>query len=183
MRIIFITLLSLAVVFAVTACGGKAYKGAATISGSGVVAYQTFNDVYGIIEDNIDAFSPRDVTRLRAAGETLQCVKVDVYLLMVERGSALELVKDLPELIFLYEKAKASYILASGVIMSEIDEFGLSDQVTLYTFQDTCRTFDSAIEDALNNAYLEDAERKKLVRDIVGFVLLVGKSAIPLIIL
>jgi hypothetical protein len=172
--------MSLALCFLVTSCGGKLIKGAATIAGSGTVIYQSFDNVYGIIEDNIDAFSPRDVVRLRSAGETLASAKAEVYALVAERGTALEMVADLPELIPLFEKAKIAYIEANIIVIAQIDEFERADQMTLFAFQNACIRFDSAIVDALNSGGASNAQ---LVKDIVGFVILVGKIALPLVIL
>lgn len=161
-------------------CGGKLIKGAATIAGAGTATYQSFDDVYEIIEDNIDAFSPRDVIRLRSAGETLASVKAEVYAMVAQRGSALNMVADLPELVPLYEKARIAYIVANNIIMSEIDEFSRQDQLTLFAFQDTCIRLDVAVTDAMNAGGEGNAQ---LVKDIVGFVILVGKIVLPLLIL
>ena len=88
--------------FTLISCGGKVIKGAATITGAGTTAYQSFDNVYDIIKDNVNAFSPRDVVRLKAAGKTLADVKGEIYRMLIERGSALEMVRDLPDLIPLY---------------------------------------------------------------------------------
>lgn len=164
-------------------CGGKLIKGASTISGAGTTAYQSFDDVHGIIKDNISAFSPRDVVRLRAASEILSNAKAEVYVLMIERGSALEMANDLPDLIPLYEKARTAFVTASNIVMDEIDEFDREDQIILYSFQNTCSELNVAITEALNSIAEERAQNVQLVRDIMTFVILVGKIAIPLIIL
>ena len=175
-KILMIMIASLALI----SCGGKLIKGAAVISGAGTTAYQGFDNVYSIIEGNIDAFSPRDVMRLKAAGETLRSVKEEVHNGMVKRGSALDMVNDLADLIPLYEKARIAYLTANNIVVAEIDEFDRADQMTLYAFQETCVRLDTAITDAINSGGTENAQ---LVKDIIGFVILVGKIAIPLIIL
>ena len=164
-------------------CGNATFKGAATISGTGVVAYQTFDDAYSIIEGNVDIFSPEDVVRLHVAGETLQGVRVNLCILMAERGTAHSMVSDLFGLIPLYEKAKNAYVIASTIIMSRIDEFEGVDQMTLLAFQETCTKLDLAITVALDDMSIRDAERAQTVRDITEFIFLVGKIAVPLIIL
>jgi hypothetical protein len=93
--------------------------------------------VYGIIESNIDIFSPEEVARLSVAGETLQGVRVNLCILMAEKGTAHDMVSDLFDLIPLYEKAKVAYVMASTIIMPKIDEFEGVDRITLLAFQDT----------------------------------------------
>ena len=176
----FTTLAIIAIItMGLTACGGM-LKGAATISGTGTEVYQSFDNVYEIIEDNIDAFSPRDVVRLRAAGQVLVDVKGKVCRMLIERGTALQMVADLPDLIPLYERARIAYIVANNIVMSEIDEFDRADQMTLFAFQETCLRFDAAIVGALNSGGEGNAQ---LVKDIMGFLFMVGKIVIPLIIL
>jgi hypothetical protein len=156
---IMIAFAIIVVSLALMSCGGNLTGGTATFSGAGTATHQSFDDVYGIIENNIDAFSPREVVRLRAAGETL------------------DMVADLPELIPLYKKARIAYIVANDIIMSEIDEFKKADQLTLYAFQETCTRFDTAIVKALNSG---NEDNPQLVKDIVVFLTLVGKIALPL---
>lgn len=170
-------LASLTVILCVTTnCTGA--KNAAIVASTGTIAYQSFGDVYEIIQDNLSAFSPRDVARLREAGKTLTIVKAEVSALALSRGSALEMVADLPELIPLYEKARNAYIQANGIVMGQIDEFSVEDQLTLYAFRGTCIRLDTAILESQGAA----SENAQLVRDIVGFVLLVGKIVLPLVI-
>ena len=164
-------------------CGNAIFKGAATISGAGMVAYQTFDGVHEIIENNIDIFSPEEVMRLCAAGETLQGVRVDLSILRAEKGTTHSMVSDLIDLIPLFEKAKSAYVIASTIIMPKIDEFEGVDQMTLLAFHDICIQFDAAITIALNDMNARDLERAQTVRDITSFIFLVGKIAIPLIIL
>jgi hypothetical protein len=164
-------------------CTGATFKGAATISGSGVVAYQTFDGVYEIIESNIDIFSPEDVVRLRVAGEALQGVRVNLCIIMADEGTAHSMVNDLFSLIPLYEKAKNAYVIASTIIMPKIDEFEGVDRITLLAFQDTCIQFDTAITMALDDMNAGDVERAQTVRNITSFIFLVGKIAVPLIII
>jgi uncharacterized protein YceK len=173
--ILFVTLIMCAVM---TGCGGV--KNAATIAGAGTATYQSFNTVYDIVKNNSDAFSPRDWERLHDAGNALTEVKAEVYAIAAQRGSALNMVADLPELIPLYEKARHNYIIANNIVMSELDEFCKGDQVVLCAFQSECLRFDAAIVDALNAGGTGNAQT---VRDILAFVILVGKFAIPLLIL
>ena len=164
-----------------TACGGV--KNATSIVETGTSTYQSFDDVYEIIEDNISAFSPRDVARLKVAGEIITSIKVEIYAQVIKRGSLLKMVADLPDLIPLYERARAAYLMASNIVMDEIDEFDRVDQITLYAFQDTCARLDATITNAINSAAEENARNAQLVRDIISFVVLVGKIAVPLIII
>jgi hypothetical protein len=179
--ITFITCTALCLIL--TCCGNATFKGAATISGSGVVAYQTFDGVYEIIESNIDIFSPEDVVRLRVAGEALQGVRVNLCIIMADEGTAHSMVNDLFSLIPLYEKAKNAYVIASTIIIPKIDEFEGVDQAILLAFQGTCMKLDLAITIALDDMSIRGVERAQTVRDITGFIFLVGKIALPLIVL
>ena len=179
--ITFITCTALCLTLA--CCGNATFKGAATISGTGVVAYQTFDDVYRIIESNVDIFSPEDAVRLHAAGEILQGVRVNLCIIMADKGTAHSMVSDLFDLIPLYEKAKNAYVIASTIIMPRIDEFERVDQIALLAFQETCTKLDFAIIVALDDMSIRDAERAQAVRDITEFIFLVGKIVVPLIIL
>jgi hypothetical protein len=179
-EIIYITLLVLLSVAVLYQPGCSGVKNVATIAGAGTVTHQSFDNVYDIIQNNIDAFSPRDVVRLRSAGVTLVNVKSSVDALVKEKGSAIEVVSGLADLIPLYEQGKIAYVTVDDIVMSQIDEFDRQDQMTLYAFQDNCQRLDAAITDALNSGGAENAQ---LARDILGFVILVGKVVLPLLIL
>lgn len=159
-------------------CGNKPINEAAAISSTGITAYQSFDDVYHIIGGNVDTFSPKDAGRLRSAGKILLGVKVELYTIMIEKSTALDMVTDLPDLIPLYERAKGAYITANNIIMSRIDEFDREDQITLYAFQETCMVFDVAIMDAIK---FNTDKKIQMVKDILVFVVLVSKIAAPLI--
>ena len=77
-----------------------------------------------------------------------------------------------PELI------KGSSIVVLRVV--SVAEFDRADQMTLFAFQETCLRFDAAIVGALNSGGEGNAQ---LVKDIMGFLFMVGKIVIPLIIL
>jgi hypothetical protein len=160
--------------------GCTGIKNAATIAGAGTVAHQSFDGVRDIVQDNIDAFSPRDVVRLQSACVVLMDVKAGVDAVVEERGDALSAVSYLADLIPLYERGRIAYMIADDIVMSQIDEFSRQDQLTLYAFQGSCQRLDGAITEALNSGGVENAQ---LVRDILGFVILVGKIVLPLLIL
>lgn len=159
---------------------GKTIKNAATIAGAGTVTYQTFDSVGDIIRNNTDVFSPREIVRLRSAGETLTEVKARIDSMIAEHGDALGVVSSLSDLIPLYKQAKIAYGVADKIVMDRIDEFNPQEQMILYTFQESCKRLDGAITEAINCGGVDNAQT---VKDILSFALLVGKVIVPLIIL
>jgi len=168
----------MAIIVLLAGCGGV--KNAATIAGAGTVTYQSYDEVQEVIASNLDIFSPREIVRLRSAALTISELKAEIQELVAEKGSAVEVVTNLSDIMPLYKKAKVAYVVADKIITARIDEFDTQDQMVLYTFQESCRRMDTAINESLAGGAGNNAQT---VKDVISFVLLVGKIVLPLVVL
>lgn len=171
---------SLFLCFSVVGCSNT-IENIPAITAAGTTAYTDYDVVVGIIEENLDIFSPRELVQLKRANDRLLTVRTKINTLLSKKhGEVVELVTELPTLLPLYSEAKEAYLIAYNIIMSRIDEFSRQEQIILYNYQATCERLDNTITESLTSE--DGTDNTQMVKDIVSFVLLVGKVILPLLV-
>jgi len=172
---------SLFLCFSVVGCGNT-IKNVPIITAAGTTAYVGHDAVMLVIEENIDLFSTREILQLKKANDRLLVVKAKVDVLITKNnGKVAELVMELPRLVPLYTEAKEAYTVAHGIINGRIDEFPKADQMILCNYEATCERLDNAVTEALISK--DGTDNTQTVKDIVSFIMLVGKIVLPLILI
>lgn len=179
-------LLVAACVFFVSAwlffCGGcaKTIKNIPAIAATGTTAYTGYDLVAGVIATNRGMFSSEEITQLRTAGLRMVAVRNQLATIRGAKSAA-ELAMDLPAMVPLYNEVKSAYLVAQNIVLGHIAEFSENDQIILYSYQGTCQRLDASIHDAMTDDKGKD--HSQVVSDIFSFVILIGKIAIPLLLL
>lgn len=155
-------------------------KNVPVIAASGTTAYVGYDAVVEIIEMNLDIFSIRELNQLTKVNDRICVVKGKIDFMREKRGDdTAVLVMDLPKLLPLYDEAKEAYLVAHGIIMNRIGEFSIADRSVLMNYSDTCARLDAAIQKAVTSS--DGTNNAQLVKDILAFVLLVGKIVLPML--
>lgn len=166
--------------FSVSGCMNTV-KNVPIIGATGTTAYLGHDAVVGVIMANLDIFSSRELKQLTSVNDRICAVKDKIDKMREQRdGDVAKLVMDLPELLPLYDEAKEAYLVAHGIIMNRIDEFSIADRGVLMSYSDTCARLDVAIQEAVTSE--DGTSNAQLVKDILGFVFLVGKVVLPMLI-
>jgi hypothetical protein len=165
--------------FSISGCMST-IKNVPIIGATGTTTYLGHDDIVEIIMANLDIFSQRELTQLSKANDRLCVAKAKLddkheY----HKGDIGKLVMDLSALVPLYEEAKDSYLVAHKIIMNRIDEFSVADRGILLSYSDTCLRLDIAIQESLTSE--DGTNNGQLVKDIMSFVLLVGKIILPML--
>lgn len=155
--------------------GCSTVKNVGTIAGTGTVVYGSFDDVYQIIENNMDIFSVRDIVKLKEVSLEMLAVKEKLDVIIANESGAMGVAQNIHDLMPLYNRAAVSYAIAESVIMPRIGEFSKADQVTLVGFDTTCKKLNASIVDA--------TEGTENTKEIIDFIFFVGKVVIPLVLI
>ena len=163
----------------ISGCTSVIHNAPAVVS-TGTVVYAGHDAVVDVIRKNIDAFSPREVARLKVANGKLCAVKESIDAIVNKHdGNVGSLVMELPSLIPLYEEAKLGYIEARTIIEYRMHEFSAADQAVFAKYNASCIKLDSSITKELESN--DGTDNTELVKDIVTFAIFVGKIVIPLL--
>ena len=163
----------------ISGCTNAIHNAPAIVS-NGTVVYAGHDAVVEVITKNIDAFSPREVARLRSANNKLLVAKASIDSIVNKHdGNVGSLIMELPALIPLYEEAKLAYIEARTIVEYRMCEFSASDQAIFEKYNNACLKLDSSITKALESN--DGTDNAELVKNIVTFAIFVGKIVIPLI--
>ena len=157
---------------------GNVIKNVPTITATGTIAYQGHDNIVNIVQTNLDIFSPRELVQLKMANEQLISVKVQIDAIIAKKGSPAKLAMCLPDLFPLFQQAQIAYISAHDIIFSKIDLFTRQEQMILYSYEANCSRLGKAVETSMS-----ENNDSQTTREILQFVVMVGKIAIPLLIL